>query len=149
MFTFDKPFTWLIIIVINVLMVYLFVKIVKSTLSKPPSYTSSISTQASSNQPYTPSPVSPPTTVNPFYTQAFNQAVATAQAGNKFDAYIQLKSLQKDNPSDINLILWLVFTAPNLDEAKKLIGMAKFMDPSSASVKQAEEWLAGQMSKPL
>jgi hypothetical protein len=129
--------------------VVLFVKIVLSIVkrinSKSPKYnSSSSSTQASSNQPNNQPPVSPITADNPSYTQAFNQAVATAQAGNKVDAYRQLKSLQKDNPKDINLLLWLAFTTQYLAEARMLVTIAKFMDRDNASVIQAEEWLARQ-----
>lgn len=88
----------------------------------------------------TSSPASP----NPFYMSAFNQAAAQAQSGQKWQAHTAFKALERDNPLDVNLLLWLAFTAPNRDEAYGYVNRAALYDPASPSVAQAQIWLSQQ-----
>jgi hypothetical protein len=81
---------------------------------------------------------------SPFYNAAFNQAVGLAQSGQKEQAYQALKRLEHENPTDTNLLLWLAYTAPNLEETRSYINRAARLDPDSPSLAQAHLWLDGQ-----
>src|SRR5690349_17760885 len=77
-------------------------------------------------------------------TIAFNAAVKLFQSGNKEKAYLELKTLYDANSNNINLLLWLAFTAPTLGEAEKYILIASEIEPINFSVKKAQEWLNQQ-----
>lgn len=78
---------------------------------------------------------------NPFYNTALQQAVYQFQTGDKTQAYQSFKNLQYDNPNDINLLLWLAYSAPDLEIAYTYIKRAASIQPDSPSVAQAWLWL--------
>jgi hypothetical protein len=77
---------------------------------------------------------------------AFNQAVGQAQAGNSAGAYAQFKSMEKVYPYDVNLLLWVAFTSPQIEEARRSVALARTLEPQNPSVAQAEQWLARKTS---
>lgn len=72
---------------------------------------------------------------------SFAEAVALAQAGRKQEAYKALKELETASPNDINVLLWVAFTAPNSGEAQRAISAAARIAPGNSSVIQAQQWL--------
>lgn len=79
--------------------------------------------------------------------QAFNQAVQFAQSGQKSQAYQQLKGLLNSYPEDPGLILWLIFTSPQLLESQALLQRLAAVDPHNPSLTAAQEWVAHQQTK--
>ena len=79
----------------------------------------------------------------------FNQAINLAQSGQKQTAYNLLSQLAKqgDNSQDSNLMLWLVFTSPNLVEAAQTLDYATRRDPNNPSLTAAREWLVTERAK--
>jgi hypothetical protein len=72
---------------------------------------------------------------------SFSEAVALAQAGRKQEAYQALKRLEDANPNELNILLWLAFTAPSLGEAQRAVAAAARLAPAHPSVLQAQQWL--------
>ncbi len=70
-----------------------------------------------------------------------------ARSGQKADAYLQLKSLQRQYPQDVKLLLWIAFTSPSLEEAQHSISLANNLESGSPQVQQAKEWLATELSR--
>lgn len=102
---------------------------------------------ASSDQPsegYKTAPAAGATSPNPFYVTAFNQAAIQAQFGQKWQAHASFKALETDNPLDLNLLLWLAYTAPSLEKADAYIKRAALQEPGSPSVAQAQFWFSQQ-----
>lgn len=86
----------------------------------------------------------------PEQLQAFTQAVQLAQAGQKSQAYTELKNLSRATGArDINLLLWIAFTSPDLEEAETAISMAEAKDPANSSVMSARNWLMQEKQKRL
>jgi hypothetical protein len=92
-----------------------------------------------------------PTVSAPFATPAamdmadlptFYKAVSMAQAGNKAAAYQQFKSLEMRNLNNIDVLLWVAYTAPTLLEAEVQITRASALAPNEPGVLQARQWLA-------
>ena len=79
--------------------------------------------------------------------QAFNQAVQFAQSGQKSQAYQQLKGLLNSYPEDPGLILWLIFTSPQLLESQALLQRLAAVDPHNPSLNAAREWVSHQQTK--
>lgn len=81
--------------------------------------------------------------MSPNDVAALNQAVQLAQAGNKETAYQQLKqlSLTEANRSDVNLLLWLAFTSPHLEESEWAINSAVAIQPNNPHAASAWQWL--------
>jgi hypothetical protein len=79
--------------------------------------------------------------------QAFNQAVQFAQSGQKSQAYQQLKGLLNSYPEDPGLILWLIFTSPQLLESQALLQRLAAVDPHNPSLTAAREWVTHQQTK--
>jgi hypothetical protein len=72
----------------------------------------------------------------------FNQAVRLAQAGNQTQAYQDLKQLARETGAqDSNLLLWLAFTSPDLEEAATAISMAETQSPGNPNISGAKGWL--------
>ena len=94
-------------------------------------------------QPPLPPFVTTPTD-DPDFKLALNKAIALAQSGQKAEAYIQLRGLAYYHPQEVNLLLWLAFTAPSLDESRYCISQAQRLEPQNPSVAQAISWLAKQ-----
>lgn len=69
------------------------------------------------------------------------QAIEMAQNGNKKEAYTELIKLSKvaggKNP---NLLLWIAFTTPDLDEAEAALNMVESLDPANPNLTGAREW---------
>jgi hypothetical protein len=77
-------------------------------------------------------------------TITFNQAVALAQTGAKTEAHAYLYELWITNPTDINLLLWLAFTASDSGSAARYIEQAASFEPNNATIASARTWLAQQ-----
>jgi hypothetical protein len=79
----------------------------------------------------------------------FNQAIVLAQSGQKQLAYTQLKALaQVTGVKDYNLLLWIAFTTPDLEEAETAISMADVAAGSgNPSVISARSWLSQEKNK--
>ena len=77
----------------------------------------------------------------------FNEAVALANRGDKQQAHYQLRQLLTANPNDPNLLLWLAFTSPDLDQAGDFLDTASAIDGNSPSLAQAKNWLAQERAK--
>ena len=73
--------------------------------------------------------------------QAFQEAVATANAGQKLDAYHQLVNLAQKNPDEVDLLLWVAFTAPSGRVANLLIRRAWSLRQQDPTVQMARQWL--------
>jgi len=71
----------------------------------------------------------------------FNQAVTTANTGDKRTANNQLKTLLSANPTDVNLLLWTAFTSDDLNHAGDLIDRASAIEPGNPALAQAKGWL--------
>lgn len=71
----------------------------------------------------------------------FNRAVQFAQEGNKEKAFEYLKMLAQRNANDMDLILWAIYTAPNIERAEILLKRANLLKPDDISTRQAEQWL--------
>ena len=75
----------------------------------------------------------------------FNQAIQLAQSGQKQQAHEKLKNLAHRN-QDINLLIWLAFTAPNLDIAARVLRQASAIDPNNPNLASAKDWLKAEQS---
>lgn len=84
--------------------------------------------------------------MNSLDTQRFNEAVTLANT-DKTKAYRQLTDLLNSNPSDPNLLLWLTFTAPTLQQSESHLNALQQADPSNSSLSQAKSWLAGEKAR--
>lgn len=77
-----------------------------------------------------------------------NRAIALAQAGSKTQAYQDLKGLAKESGAkDSNLLLWLAFTSPDLEEAETAINMAEGQDFANPNIDAARQWLRKEKQK--
>ncbi len=81
---------------------------------------------------------------DPEFKLALNKAISLAQSGQKGEAYQQLRGLAYYHPQEVNLLLWLAFTAPTLDESRYCISQAQRLEPLNPSVAQAIIWLNKQ-----
>jgi len=79
----------------------------------------------------------------------FNQAIALAHAGQKELAYQRLEALFQSNPSDPNIVLWLAFTTPDLQDAESALSYIISIDPNNSNLPKAKEWLASEKRKRL
>jgi hypothetical protein len=77
-------------------------------------------------------------------TITFNQAVTLAQTGAKTEAHAYLYELWITNPTDINLLLWLAFTANDNSSAARYIEQAASIEPNNATIASARTWLSQQ-----
>ncbi len=81
---------------------------------------------------------------------AFNQAVSLFNNGQKEQAHQELNRLYNSNPNnqqDLNLLLWLAFTAPHLAMAEAAIEGAIKLAPGNSNVISAQKWLATEKAK--
>src|SRR5690348_18114556 len=74
--------------------------------------------------------------------EAFNRAIALAEAGNKARAYEILTKLYRDHPDNSRVLLCIAFTAGSLEEARKVLQKASLIDPTNPSLTGAKSWLA-------
>lgn len=79
--------------------------------------------------------------------QAFQAAVTTANAGQKAEAYHQLLDLAQKNPDEVDLLLWVAFTAPGGRVANRVVRRAWSLKPQDPTVQMARQWL--EMTYPL
>jgi len=82
--------------------------------------------------------------MSPFGLALFNQAIALAQSGRKAEAYQCLISLMQTNPNDQNVLLWLVFTAPNIQESEVILNR---IPPTDSNFANARNWIAEEKKK--
>lgn len=80
--------------------------------------------------------------MNPNDLVILNGATELAQRGEKVLAYALLKPLLKTNPNDVNLLLWIAFTAPDLSESEFAIIKAGMVDAIHPGLASARNWLA-------
>lgn len=76
--------------------------------------------------------------------QKLNQIIEQANKGEKKKAYAELCKLQKKNPTDTNILLWMAFTAPDIATARQAVLDATRLNPGDASVRAAHRWLGDQ-----
>lgn len=82
------------------------------------------------------------------YSSRLNQAVALAQTGNKGQAYQNFKALAKETGAkDTNVLLWVAFTSPDLEEADTAIKMAESQNPANPNIEAARLWLRQEKQK--
>lgn len=74
----------------------------------------------------------------------FNQAVYMANIGQKNQAYNTFSKIEAINPNDVEVLLWLAYTAPSLDISKEIIKRAKLVSPNNPMISQSENWFASQ-----
>jgi hypothetical protein len=79
--------------------------------------------------------------------ELFQQAVSLASAGEKVSAYRILSSLATAYPLDANVLLWMAFTAPDLNMSKLHFNQASAADPANSSLESARQWLATEEAK--
>lgn len=79
--------------------------------------------------------------MNPLDLQTFNQAIALAQAGQKQDAYGQIKKLYYNYPQNTDVLIWLAYTTSDLNEAEWALNQASVFAPGNQRVSQAWDWL--------
>ncbi len=85
--------------------------------------------------------------MTPADLQKFTQAISQAQAGKKAEAhsiFIQLASLYPDEPK---LLLWLAFTASDLEIARTSLDKLARLAPSDPALPGARGWLAAEEAK--
>jgi hypothetical protein len=75
----------------------------------------------------------------------FNMAVQYARQGYKEKAYDCIKSLAQNDANNLDLILWGVYTAPNLERAQALLDRAKSLNPDYPALVEADLWLTNEM----
>ncbi len=76
------------------------------------------------------------------FNTRFNQGVLQTQAGNKTQAYQELKAFARETSTkDANLLLWIAFTSPDLEEADISINMAEIQSPGNTNMSGAKSWL--------
>ncbi len=85
--------------------------------------------------------------MNPIDLQTFNQAVSLAQAGQKQDAYGQIKTLYYNYPDNTDVLIWLAYTTPDSAEADWALNRATNIEPGNARVASARDWLAQEKAK--
>lgn len=74
----------------------------------------------------------------------FNRAVQYAQEGNKEKAFEFIKALAQKDANNLDLILWGIYTAPNVERASLLLNRAKLIKPDDVATQQAEQWLTNE-----
>jgi hypothetical protein len=79
--------------------------------------------------------------------QRFNQAIALAQSGNKFQAHQILTELVSTQPNDPNLLLWLAFTSEDLTKARTYLEKVAWLEPANPSLASAQSWLQTEEAK--
>ncbi|MEI6045365.1 MAG: serine/threonine-protein kinase [Chloroflexota bacterium] len=80
----------------------------------------------------------------PDYSTAFEQAVTLAQDGQTAEAYTQLAQLVLEHPEDSNLLLWLIYTAPNTSEARYWLNRLSLQDLANPLLVEVNKWLIAQ-----
>jgi hypothetical protein len=73
-----------------------------------------------------------------------NNAIALAKIGEKEQAHSMLANLLQQNPNEPNLLLWIAFTASNLEESRRALTQVAKVDPSNPNLANALNWLIGQ-----
>ncbi len=77
-------------------------------------------------------------------TENFQNAVQLALAGELEAAYNILVILYQSYPNQVNLLLWLAYTTPNLTEANEALELAGSIEPANPALAKAWERLAAQ-----
>jgi uncharacterized membrane protein YccF (DUF307 family) len=87
--------------------------------------------------------------MNPNDAHYFDQAIGLAQSGQKADAYAQFKNLLKVNNNQINpnLLMWIVYTTPDLGEADYFLQRMSEIEPNSPNLANVRSWLEGEKAK--
>lgn len=86
--------------------------------------------------------------MNEYEQQEFVEAIALAREGHKDLAYVKLLALSKaTGAKDPQLLLWVAFTTPDLNEALTAIRMAETIIPNSPTITQAYAWLRAERAK--
>jgi hypothetical protein len=78
--------------------------------------------------------------MNPTEMGLFNQAIATAQAGQREAAYTQLVALAQTNPQNVLLLLWIAHTTPDLMEARRVLDYVGVLDPQNPALAAANAY---------
>jgi hypothetical protein len=87
--------------------------------------------------------------MNTTQQREFAEAIALAQAGQKDLAYEKLLALSKaTGAKDTQLLLWIAFTTPDLEEAATAIRMAEAANPDDPTILTAYNWLRAERIKP-
>ncbi|NWJ46052.1 MAG: hypothetical protein HXX08_09260 [Chloroflexi bacterium] len=81
--------------------------------------------------------------------QIFNHAIAIAKHGFKAEAHSILLKLAQANPNDINLLLWLAYTADDFATSKNYIESAVRLEPENPLISLAELWLTDAQKNEL
>lgn len=79
--------------------------------------------------------------MTPDAMQALYQAISLTNTGQKAEAYQQLKALEEKYPHEPNVLLWLTFTSPELEESEKYVRQLATIDPANNGLVTAQRWL--------
>lgn len=74
----------------------------------------------------------------------YNQAITLAKMGHREQAYSYFKRIAFNNPTEQNVVFWLIYTAPSLEIAQELLDQAHFLNPESPVLRQANQWLTNE-----
>jgi hypothetical protein len=79
----------------------------------------------------------------------FNQALSLAQRGQKVAAYNQFTQLLmvNNNQNDIDLLVQIIYTTPNSEEAERLLRTAQRLAPNDPPVVSAGQWWAQEKQR--
>lgn len=74
----------------------------------------------------------------------FSDAIRMAVAGDKYSAHIQLQKLTFTNQSDVDVWLWMAFTASTFDDAQTSIDLAADLtdELDDTKIEEARQWLS-------
>ncbi len=77
----------------------------------------------------------------------FNQAVSTAQNGNKDFAYQQFSALVQvnNNHTEPDLLIWLAYTTPNTAEAYRALDEVSKINPNYPGLNEARSSLSNRL----
>lgn len=79
--------------------------------------------------------------------QAFNQAVALANTGQKEQAQLLLARLAADNPTSSQVWLWYAFTQSDLAKAEWALNRVQQLEPANPDLRHAYNWVASEKLK--
>ncbi len=155
----DKPFTWLVILMIAGALLLIIVCgiliLTRKSRAKKTGPVNYYQNSASGHNFGTTPPggstwgtiASPLLRNQQEFDIAFNRAIYLAQGGYKQEAYQLFKSLEPGRSQDINLLLWIAFTTVYPAEAHQSIATAATIAPSNPDVVQAQTWVKSTLSK--
>ena len=78
--------------------------------------------------------------------EIYNQALSYSNTGYKSKAYNLLVNLynSNQNQNDVNILIALAYTAPDVEEARTTLKQAAQLAPGNPEIDRAKNWLTTQ-----